>query len=118
VLVLFAGQSKRTFVHIKDAVAAYAFVLDHVNAMRGKIFNVGSERLNYSKQEIAKAIEKLVPCEVIDSSMPTEDDRNFSVSYKRLHSLGYKTRYTLEDGIRELIKLYSFYRIHSHHNVI
>ncbi len=118
VMVLFAGSSKRTFVHIRDAAAAYVFVLDHQKAMRGQVFNVGAAHLNYSKLEIARAIQKLVKCEVIDSSMPTIDKRNFLVSFDKLHRLGYKTRFTLEDGVRELVKLYNFYTVDSSFTVI
>lgn len=118
VMVLFSGESRRTFVHIRDAAAAYALVLDKVGAMRGQVYNVGSEHLNLSKLEIAQAIQKQVQCEVIDSSMPTIDKRNFMVSFKKIKKLGYKTNVSLEDGIRELVKLYSFYTIDSQYKVI
>jgi nucleoside-diphosphate-sugar epimerase len=118
VMVLFAGQSRRTFIHIQDAAAAYAFVLTKTKAMRGQVFNVGGESLNHSKMEIAQAIQKHVPCEIIDSSMPTIDKRNFEVSFKKIEKLGYKTKFTLDDGVRELVKLYSFYTIASQYKVI
>ena len=118
VIVLYAGQSKRTFVHIRDAVAAYLFVLDNVSAMRGQIFNVGADHLNFSKLEIAEMIKKYVKCEVIDSSLPTDDKRNFIVSFEKIHKLGYKARCSLEEGVRELVRLYRYYMIHSHYTVI
>lgn len=118
VMVLFAGHSRRTFVHIRDAAAAYALVLDRADRMRGQIYNVGGEHMNFSKLEIAQAIQKQVQCEVIDSSMPTIDKRNFRVSFKKIEKLGYKTKVSLEDGIRELVKLYSFYTIDSQYKVI
>ena len=118
VIVLYAGQSRRTFVHVRDAVTAYLFVLDNVSAMRGRIFNVGADHLNFSKLEIAKLIKKFVKCEVIDSSLPTQDKRDFIVSFDKIHKIGYKTIYSLEEGVRELVRLYSYYKIHSHYNVI
>ncbi|MDE2142818.1 MAG: SDR family oxidoreductase, partial [Elusimicrobia bacterium] len=117
-MVLFAGHSKRTFVHIRDAAASYVLTLGKAGKMRGQIYNVGDEGLNFSKMEIARAIQKQVPCEVIDSSMPTIDKRNFVVSFKKIQKLGYKTKFTLEDGIRELVKLYGFYTIDSQYKVI
>lgn len=117
-IILFAGQSKRTFVHIRDAVAAYAFVLNHITAMSGQVFNVGGPLLNFSKLEIADAIKMHIPCDVIDSSMPSEDKRDFTVSFEKIYNLGYSTTHSLDEGIRELIKLYRFYTIHSHYSVI
>jgi nucleoside-diphosphate-sugar epimerase len=117
-IILFAGHSKRTFVHIRDAVAAYALVLDNVKAMNGEVFNVGGAHLNFSKLEIAQSIKKYVNCEIIDSSMPTDDKRDFEVSFDKIEKLNYKTKYSLEDGICELTKLYNFYTIHSHYSVI
>ena len=117
-LVLFGGRSKRTFMHIQDAIAGYLFALDHANAMRGKAYNIGQEEINFSKMEIANAIRKHVSFEIIDSSLPDIDMRNFMVSFKRIRALGYRTTHTLDNGIKELIKLYSFYRTYSHYQVI
>lgn len=117
-LVLFAGHSKRTFMHILDAIEGYLFALDHADAMRGEVFNVGDENLNFSKLDIAKAIRKRVQYEIVDSTLPDRDVRNFLVSFKKIRELGYRTKVSLEDGIEELLKLYSFYKVHSPFNVI
>jgi nucleoside-diphosphate-sugar epimerase len=117
-IVIFGGRSKRTFVHIFDAVDGYLLALDHADAMCGKTFNVGDERLNFSKLDIAHAIHNRVEFEIIDSSLSDLDVRDFLVSFKRIRDVGFKTRLTLDDGIRELLKLYSFYKSHSHFNII
>jgi nucleoside-diphosphate-sugar epimerase len=117
-LVLFDSHSKRTFMHIKDAISGYLFALDWVNEMCGQVFNVGNSELNLSKLDIANAIHKYVPFEIVDSSLADVDVRNFNVSFKKINTLSYKTNYTLDDGITELIKLYSFYKIYSHFNII
>jgi nucleoside-diphosphate-sugar epimerase len=38
------------------------------------------------------------------------DTRNFVISFDKFAKLGYQTRFTLEDGIREMVKLYRFYK--------
>ncbi len=108
-IILFSGNSKRTFVHIRDAVAAYVFCLHHISEMRGQVYNVGSEKLNFSKREIVNQISQYVKFETVDSTYTSEDKRNFEVCFTKLNSLGYTTRYTLDDGIKELVKLYRFY---------
>lgn len=117
-IVIFGGRSKRTFMHILDAIEGYLFVIDHADIMCGKIFNVGDEKLNFSKLDIANAIRKHVEFEIIDSSLPDLDVRDFLVSFKKIRDLSYKTRFSLDDGIRELLKLYGFYKSHSHFNII
>lgn len=111
-LVIFDGHSKRTFIHIKDAINAYVFTLENIEKMRNNIYNVGSNEMNFSKLEIAEAIKKYVNFEIINSSLPDVDLRNFVISFKKIEKLGYKVKYTLDDGIRELLRLYSFYKSH------
>jgi len=117
-IVIFAGRSKRTFIHILDAIDAYLFALDHVGDMRGRIYNVGDEKLNFSKIDIANAIRSHIPFEIIDSSLPDLDVRDFLVSFKKIRGLGFKVKFSLDDGVRELLKLYSFYKCHSHYSII
>lgn len=117
-IVIFGGHSKRTFMHILDAIDGYLFALDHADAMLDNIFNVGDENLNFSKMDIANAIRNHVQYEIVDSSLPDLDVRNFLVSFKRIRDLGFKTKFSLDDGIKQLLKLYSFYKSHSHFNII
>lgn len=117
-LVLFGSRSKRTCMHIRDAISGYVFALEHMNQMRGGVYNVGDETLNYSKLEVADAIRQHVKFEIVDSSLPDLDVRDFLVSFKKMRHLGYKTKHSLDDGICELLKLYSFYKVHSFFGVI
>lgn len=109
-LVLYSGNSKRTFMHINDSVKGYIFTLKNVDKMKGQIFNMGNESLNFSKKEIAdKIYEYYTNFEVIDSLMEDKDVRHFLVDFSKARKLGYECDYTLDDGIIELIKLYKFY---------
>ncbi len=117
-LVLFAGDTKRTFLHVDDAVDAYLFVLEHADSMRGHVFNVGSDDLNHSKLQIAQAVRKHVPFEIVDATVPDLDGRDFLASFGKIRALGYAPTRALDDGIRELLRLYSFYKAHSHYAVI
>jgi nucleoside-diphosphate-sugar epimerase len=109
-IVLFESKTKRTFLHIRDAIAAYVFTLDHFDAMKHGIFNVGSEALNFTKMEIASAVKEETGCSIIDSEMKDFDTRNFLIAFDKFAKLGFQVRYTLQDGIREMAKLYRFYR--------
>lgn len=112
-LVIFSGHSKRTFMHVLDSVMGYQFALDHVDEMRGQIFNMGSNRLNYTKMELAQMIRKRVEYDIIESSLSDQDIRNFTISFDKAKALGYDCEISVEQGIDELVKLYRFYNPNS-----
>ena len=109
-IVLFEGGTKRTFLHIRDAIRAYLLALDRIDTMRANVYNVGTDRMNYTKLEIAEAIRAHTGCTIIDSEIKDLDLRNFRVSFDKIAAVGYEPRYTLEYGIKELLKLYAFYK--------
>ena len=109
-LVLYHANAKRTFIHIDDCVQGYMFAVENPDKMRGNVYNLGAEHLNYSKLDIAKEIQKSVECDVIESVLADKDTRNFTVSFKKIGALGFECKVSLADTIQELIKLYRFFR--------
>jgi|LauGreSBDMM110SN_4_FD.fasta_scaffold17073_2 nucleoside-diphosphate-sugar epimerase len=108
-IVLYDADSRRTFMHVLDLVSGYLFCLNHIAEMKGEVFNMGSERLNFTKREIAIEIQKRVPCEIMEAKVGDKDIRNFMVSFEKIKTLGYDCRYDLNYGLEELVKLYQFY---------
>jgi nucleoside-diphosphate-sugar epimerase len=108
-LILFAGNIKRTFIHVNDAVNSYLFTLENFENMKNNVYNVGDESMNLSKLDIAKSIKQYIDFEIIDSTLPELDKRDFEIDFSKIKKLGYSTKYNLDFGINELIKLYSFY---------
>ena len=108
-LVLFQADSERTFMHIQDSVRGYLFALEHAEAMNGKVYNMGSERLDLSKRQLAERIRRSVEFEIIEAGAPDQDVRNFHVSFDRAKALGFDCEVELDAGLAELIKLYRFY---------
>jgi nucleoside-diphosphate-sugar epimerase len=96
-------------MHVRDAVAGYLFALDHLDAMRGQVFNMGAARLNYTKMELARMIQTHFDFEIVESELADTDIRDFSVSFEKIAALGYDCTISVEDGIAELVKLYQFY---------
>lgn len=109
-LVLYDANAKRTFMHIDDCVRGYMLAIDQHQMMRGGIYNVGSRHLNFSKQQIADAIRAHVECDIINSRLADNDSRNFTVSFAKIEALGFQCRIGLDEAVRELVKLYRFYR--------
>ncbi|MCX5829839.1 MAG: NAD(P)-dependent oxidoreductase [Deltaproteobacteria bacterium] len=118
VVVLFDSYAKRTFIHIDDAVGCYIFALENFEKMKGDVFNAGGEHLNYSKLEIAQAVQKYANFQIIESDVKDKDLRNFLISYNKIRSLGYIPEKTLDDGISQMIKIFNYYDYFTHYRVI
>lgn len=117
-LVLFDSKSVRTFLHLDDAISAYVMVSENPSKFIGKVFNVGDDNMNFSKLELAKKIKKHVDFKIIDSTLADFDKRDFIIDYSRISKLGFKATKTIDDGIKELVKLYSFYEPNMQYNFI
>ena len=118
VVVLFDSFAKRTFIHVQDAADCYIFTMENYDKMKGGIYNAGGNNLNYSKDEIANLIKQKVTYNIINSEMKDKDLRHFIVNFDKIEKLGFKPKLSVEYGIDELIRLYSFYEYYSHFKTI
>lgn len=102
-LVVYEKHFMRTFIHVHDMGKAFMFAIDHQHQMTGQVYNVGSEGMNYSKEDICKMIEKSIHCYVHYADVGEDaDKRNYVVSYKKINSLGFETTISVEEGVDEL----------------
>jgi len=109
-LVLFDEHSVRTFLHVNDSIRTYLMALDDARPFIGNVFNVGSEKMNFSKLDIAQRIKKYVEMEIVHSSLADLDKRDFIIDFSRIAELGFELSVDLDTGIQELIRLYNWYR--------
>jgi nucleoside-diphosphate-sugar epimerase len=117
-VVLFGSDTKRTFIHIKDAISSYLHTLDNFDKMKNQIYNVGSNQLNFSKNEIANAVKNHINYEIVNSNLQDLDRRSFEISFDKINETGFFTKYDLNYGIEELLKLYKFYVQYVPYNLI
>jgi nucleoside-diphosphate-sugar epimerase len=108
-IVLYDADSRRTFMHVADVVRGYMFALDNHDRMKGGVFNMGSDRFNFTKREVAQQVRKLAPCDVINADLGDTDIRNFLVCFDKVKKLGFDCTIDMQQGIEELVKLYRFY---------
>lgn len=109
-MTLFEGHFKRTFISVNDLVRSFAWGVERYSEMSGEIWNVGDERLNHTKLEICETIKRHIPeweYTVNDTLAHDQDGRNYFVDYTKIRELGYVAEQSLDDGIRNLIKVYS-----------
>lgn len=117
-VVLFDSYAKRTFIHVDDAASAYLFTLNNFDKMKGGVYNTGTERSNYSKLEIAEIVKKHVDFKIIDSDIKDKDVRHFIISFDKIKALGYEPKISVEEGIKELLRVFRFYDYHTFYKTI
>jgi nucleoside-diphosphate-sugar epimerase len=104
-LIIYERAFKRTFIHVRDMARAFAFALDHYPAMRDDVYNVGSEEMNYNKEEVALLIKQKIDYYLHFAEIgQDEDQRNYEVSYAKIRGKGFKAEIDMETGIDELIR--------------
>jgi nucleoside-diphosphate-sugar epimerase len=108
-VVLFESSFKRNYIHVKDVARVFQHGLDNFERMRGQIYNVGLSDANVSKKELCQAIQKQLPSFVFMEAPVGKDpdQRNYIVSNAKIEATGYRPLYSLDHGIRELIKGYT-----------
>ena len=108
-VVLFESHFKRNYIHVRDVSRVFQHAKNNHSTMKGEIYNVGLSDANISKKELCEHIQKQLPEFVfIDEQIGKDpDQRNYIVSNEKIESTGFKTEFSLDRGIGELIKGYS-----------
>ncbi|MBR0536581.1 MAG: NAD(P)-dependent oxidoreductase [Clostridia bacterium] len=108
-LVVFEGSFVRNYLHVRDAARAFMFAMEHFDEMQGRCYNCGLSDANLTKLELCAEIKKVLPAfYYTEAEVGTDPDkRNYLVSNARIEALGYRPQYSLEFGIRELVKAYT-----------
>ena len=104
-IVVYDKDARRTFIHVRDMARAFLFALEHACAMVGEVYNAGSDRLNLTKEEIARLILVRQPYFLTYGPIGAdEDQRDYAVSYAKLRAAGFETEVGIEEGIDELLR--------------
>tara|TARA_R110002073_G_scaffold67674_2_gene168462 strand:+ start:643 stop:1584 length:942 start_codon:yes stop_codon:yes gene_type:complete len=108
VLVLFQSHFKRNYIHVKDIAYTFLHCIKNYKKLNGEVFNVGLSDANLNKKELAEEIKHNIPeLVIIENEFGVDiDNRNYIVSNDKLEATGWKPKYTIQDGIEELIKSY------------
>lgn len=111
-VVLFEAHFKRNYLHIRDVARAFLHGIANFERMKGLAYNVGLSDANLSKAELCARIKAHVPNFVYLEAPVGEDPdkRDYIVSNARIEQTGFRPEFSLDDGIRELIKGYRMIR--------
>ncbi len=102
-IVIYNGQQWRPFIHVADISRAFrAALAAPIEAVSGETFNVGSDKMNFTLQDLAEAIQSIEPGLTVEYVV-NDDARDYRVSFDKIRQrLGFDTKVKLEDGIREI----------------
>jgi len=111
-LVLFESHFKRNYIHVRDIASAFLHAINNYQTMVGEVYNVGLSNANVSKWELCEIIQKQLPnFTFMQAEVGVDpDQRNYIVSNEKIEKAGFETKYSLEAGIKELIKGYKMIR--------
>ena len=108
-LNLFEPHFRRNFIHIRDVVNAINFTIKNFNRLKNNVYNLGLSSANITKIMLAKKIQKQyksVKIQIIKNKKDP-DKRDYFVSNKKIEKKGFKAQINLDQGISELIEIFS-----------
>jgi nucleoside-diphosphate-sugar epimerase len=109
---IFGGSQWRPLVHVKDVAEAIVLTLQAPrDTVCGEIFNVGCNEQNYQIGDLGRIIKDMVPAATV-VTQAQEDNRNYRVRFDKIHRmLNFQPRYTVQDGVAEIVDAFGCGRI-------
>ena len=108
-LTLFEPHFRRNFIHVRDVVNAIIFTMKNFNRLKNDVYNLGLSSANISKIMLAKKIQKQykkLKIKIV-TNRKDPDKRDYFVSNKKIEKKGFKASISLDDGISELIQIFT-----------
>jgi nucleoside-diphosphate-sugar epimerase len=108
-LIIFEPKFRRNFIHVRDVVYAFCYIIENFYKFKGEVYNLGLSSANITKLELARKIKKKLPrTKIITKNFKKDpDQRDYFVSNKKIEQNGFKAKISLEKGIDELINVFS-----------
>ena len=108
-LTLFEPHFRRNFIHVRDVVNAIIYTMANFSKLKNDVYNLGLSSANISKIMLAKKIKKQyqkLKIKIV-TNRKDPDKRDYFVSNKKIEKKGFKARISLDDGISELIQIFT-----------
>ena len=108
-LTLFEPHFRRNFIHVRDVVNAIVYTMNNFHKLKNDVYNLGLSSANISKIMLAKKIKKQykkLNIKIV-TNRKDPDKRDYFVSNKKIEKKGFKARISLDDGISELIQIFT-----------
>jgi nucleoside-diphosphate-sugar epimerase len=107
---IFEPKFRRNFIHISDVVDGVIFSIENFSKLKNDVYNLGLSNANITKLDLAKKIKKYIKKLKIKIMINQKDPdkRDYFVSNKKIEKKGFKAKKSLDEGIVELVNIFSF----------
>lgn len=121
-LEVFDSNTWRPYCHVNDFALAIDKVIEtNKKYVNFEVFNVGSEHNNFTKKQITEQILNIIPNNNKEVSFTNKkfDPRNYKVDFSKIkNKLDFKVKYTIREGIEEIIEFLKKNKINNNKEII
>ncbi len=104
-IVVYQKNFIRSFIHVRDMARAFLFGLEEYNKLEGDVYNVGSNELNISKEELARLIQEKTKCKLEFKEIGKDlENRDYFTSFDKIKKMGFETSISIKKGVDGLVK--------------
>ena len=109
-LTIYEPHFRRNYIHVNDVVDGIIYSIKNFKRLKSNVYNLGLSSANLTKLMLAKKIKKqlkYLKIKIIHNKKDP-DQRDYYVSNKKIEKKGFRPKISVDDGISELIKVFSF----------
>lgn len=111
-MVIYEKHFRRTFIHIQDIAGAMHHMIEQWDRMEHRVYNVGHNSMNYTKEEIVMLLKERTEFLVHFAEIGTDEDkRDYEVDYSRIHATGFEIEVDIQRGLDEVIGALRYLKI-------
>lgn len=108
-LILFEGDFVRNYVAVRDVAGLLVWAAERETPLPDGAYNFGLSEANYTKRQLCEIIQAEVPdFTYLESAVGTDpDQRNYTVSNRKIAVAGFAATIPVIQGVRELLKAFA-----------
>jgi len=112
-LTIYEPHFRRNYIHINDVVDGIIYSIKNFDKLKSHVYNLGLSSANLTKIMLANKIKKQMKSLKIKiiKNRKDPDQRDYYVSNKKIERKGFKAKINIDEGISELIKIFSHSKI-------
>jgi nucleoside-diphosphate-sugar epimerase len=105
-LDIFLPYTSRPYIHVSSVAKVLSRILDKFDSVKNQILNIGFNKEDYQKIQIAEIVKRLIPDTRIEIVKKGIDKRDYRVDFSKLRKyLNTTNTHTVEEGVKETIEL-------------